>query len=80
MVIHESSPTKEPTKKEITAWFEKIKHNGIFAGHDYFEYRNDVGKAVDELIPASALTIHHTTNGYGLWEITRTHDLKLNNA
>ena len=77
-VFLDSSHLYEPTKKEIVGWFEKIKHNGIFAGHDYFEYRNDVGKAVDELIPASALTVHNTNNGYGLWEVIRTNDLKLN--
>jgi hypothetical protein len=52
-VFVDSSHTYKDTKKEIPAWYEKVKDGGILAGHDYFEYRNDVGKAVDELLPAT---------------------------
>ena len=35
-------------KKDINAWFPKIRKNGIFAGHDYVDTHTGVIQAVDE--------------------------------
>ena len=37
----------ESVKKDINAWFPKIKKGGIISGHDY-DWSDDVKKAVDE--------------------------------
>lgn len=81
-IFLDSSHEYQETKDSIRAWFPKVKDLGIFAGHDYFLYRNDVGKAVDELIPRIIqrndipgrefepepfLQVEDTDRGYGLW-------------
>jgi len=40
--------TYEYVKKELAAWYPKLKKGGIFAGHDYMEPTCGVKKAVDE--------------------------------
>ena len=35
-------------KKDIEAWFPKVKIGGVIAGHDYKNGCTDVDKAVDE--------------------------------
>lgn len=46
----DSSHLYEPTKREIVAWYSKMKDDKILAGHDYFGHEQ-VKKAVDELLP-----------------------------
>ena len=48
-VFIDSSHTYDDTKKEIKAWYPKVKDESILAGHDY--NASDVRKAVDEVIP-----------------------------
>ena len=35
-------------KKDIEAWFPKVKTGGVIAGHDYHKHWKGVVKAVDE--------------------------------
>lgn len=81
------------TKKEIPAWYDKVKDLGILSGHDYHLYRKDVGRAVDELIPETItrndipgrifepeqfLHITDTKSGYGIWWLQKDFYKKLN--
>jgi len=50
-VFLDSSHEYEPTKQEINAWYSKLIDDFVLAGHDYFLYKDGVGKAVDELVP-----------------------------
>ena len=38
----------ESVKKDINAWYPKIKKGGVIAGHDYFTSPSNVKRAVDE--------------------------------
>ncbi len=38
----------ESVKKDLTAWYPKLKATGIIAGHDYLTSKNGVKRAVDE--------------------------------
>jgi predicted O-methyltransferase YrrM len=38
----------ESVTKDLVSWFPKLKLGGIIAGHDYFNKRVEVQKAVDE--------------------------------
>lgn len=81
------------TKKEIPVWYDKVKDLGILAGHDYYLYHNDVGRAVDELIPGAIvrndipgrifepeqfLHITKTQRDYGIWWAQKDFYKKLN--
>lgn len=81
------------TKKEIPVWYDKVKDLGILAGHDYYLYHNDVGRAVDELIPETIvrndipgrifepeqfLHITKTQRDYGIWWLQKDFYKKLN--
>jgi predicted O-methyltransferase YrrM len=48
----------ESVKRDIEAWFPKIRPGGILAGHDYPE--PGVRAAVDEFFGARGLTVHAT--------------------
>lgn len=51
-VFLDSSHQYSATKKEIKAWYDKVKDNGIIAGHDATSDENPgVSKAVYELLP-----------------------------
>lgn len=81
------------TKKEIPVWYDKVKDLGIISGHDYYLYHNDVGRAVDELIPETIvrndipgrifepeqfLHITKTQRDYGIWWCQKDFYKKLN--
>lgn len=51
-IFLDSSHEYKETKDSIKAWYPKLKDDGILAGHDYFLYKDDVGRAVDELLPS----------------------------
>ena len=52
MVFIDSSHEYHSTKKEIVAWYNKIKDGGVFAGHDATSTENaGVGRAVREMLP-----------------------------
>lgn len=42
----------ESVKKDILAWFPKVRRGGILAGHDYVPSQPGVRRAVDELFGA----------------------------
>jgi hypothetical protein len=48
-------------KKDIENWFEKVKKNGIIAGHDYVETFPGVIKAVDEFFGKENIIINNTS-------------------
>jgi hypothetical protein len=53
----------EGVSKDLALSFEKIKHEGIIAGHDYnTNWFPGVVKAVDEFVAAHNLTIHFTSD------------------
>jgi hypothetical protein len=87
----DSSHTYEETKKEIKAWYPKVKDESILAGHDY--NASDVRKAVDEIVPKAfvrddvneqsfnpeiVLHFEDTLNEWGLWWFKKQWYLKLN--
>jgi hypothetical protein len=87
----DSSHTYDDTKKEIKAWYPKVKDESILAGHDY--NASDVRKAVDEIVPKAfvrddvneqsfnpEIVLHSedTLNEWGLWWFKKQWYLKLN--
>jgi hypothetical protein len=72
----DSSHQYKETYQSIQSWYPKIIDEGIFAGHDYYEYKG-VRKAVDELIPEDftqegrktegVLHVENTNNNCGLF-------------
>lgn len=55
------------TKVDLNAWFPKLKHGGVFAGHDYVNGDGDghgVKRAVDEFAEEQRLYINKTENEY----------------
>lgn len=90
-IFIDSSHTYLQTKKEIPAWYEKVKDEGILAGHDY--NAPEVKQAVDETIPTyfvrtdiadrtfepeKVLHTENTNNGWGLWWLRKQWYLSLN--
>jgi len=72
----------EYVKKDIEAWYPKIKIGGYLTGHDYGGYWTGVKKAVDEFIldtcPNTLFNNHYTiqemlknTQGFGDWWIKK---------
>ncbi len=47
--------------KTLTDWWPKIKHGGIFAGHDYSPQYQPTIDAVDVFVKTHGLEIHLTT-------------------
>jgi cephalosporin hydroxylase len=76
-VFLDSSHLYAQTKVEIVLWYQKLKHGGIIAGHDFNEYPNDVALAVKELF-GDNFHVEDTKNGFGIWWTIKTPDLKLN--
>jgi hypothetical protein len=85
LIFLDSSHLYLETKKEIVAWYPKLKENAYLAGHDYLAHAQ-VRKAVDEIIPHEIvrtdipgrsfppkkyLHIENTGKGYGVWCIKR---------
>ena len=90
-VYIDSSHEYHSTKKEISAWYKKVKDEGILAGHDY--NAPEVKQAVDETIPTyfirtdiadrtfepeKVLHTENTNNGWGLWWLRKQWYLSLN--
>lgn len=57
-VFIDADHSYEAVKKDIEAWYLKVKKGGIFAGHDY-RASPDVKKAVDEFILKNILTLNY---------------------
>jgi predicted O-methyltransferase YrrM len=90
-VYIDSSHEYHSTKKEIPAWYKKVKDEGILAGHDY--NAPEVKQAVDETIPTyftrtdiegrifdpeKVLHTENTNNGWGLWWMRKQWYISLN--
>lgn len=87
----DSSHTYEETKKEIRAWYPKVKDEYILAGHDY--NADEVRRAVEEVVPRvfvrddigdrsfnpeNVLQSEATLNDFGVWWFRKQWYLKLN--
>jgi len=44
-------------KKDIAAWYNKVKKNGILAGHDYINFKEGLRRAVDEFVKEKGLVL-----------------------
>lgn len=56
---------KEFVLQDIAAWYPKVRHGGIFAGHDYCHYPDiEVIQAVDEWCAKTGYQIQLTTQDY----------------
>jgi predicted O-methyltransferase YrrM len=55
-IFIDASHEYEDVKKDIIAWYPKLKLGGIIAGHDYTSY-DGVKKAVDEILINKNLNI-----------------------
>lgn len=47
----------EPVKQDLELWYPKVKSNGIFCGHDYYNGWPGVEQAVNEFGETNKLTI-----------------------
>jgi hypothetical protein len=47
----------EGVKRDIEAWYPKVKKNGILAGHDYINFKIGLRKAVDEFVKSKGLIL-----------------------
>jgi hypothetical protein len=56
-VFIDASHDYENVKKDIIAWYPKVKSNGLFAGHDYDPSWEGVVRAVDEFINERGYTL-----------------------
>jgi len=87
----DSSHEYEETKKEIRAWYPKVKDECILAGHDY--NADEVRRAVEEVVPKvfvrddigdrsfnseNVLQSETTLNDFGVWWFRKQWYLKLN--
>ena len=64
----------ESCKQDLEAWFPKVRHGGLVAGHDYLNWSKDEGAgcdfgvkaAVDEFCVKHGYKLHSTTDDF--WE------------
>jgi hypothetical protein len=59
-LIKNEMMTYKSVTKDLVSWFPKLKLGGVIAGHDYFNKRVEVQKAVDEYLAEHqiALMLH----------------------
>jgi len=72
-VFIDASHRYEHTKADIRLWWQKIKHEGLLAGHDYNDTPEgvEVKTAVDLVVPAEILEVHETSKKLGVWAVRR---------
>jgi len=90
-VYIDSSHTYKETKQEVIEWYNKVKDEGILAGHDF--NADEVNRAVSQIVPKTfiradiadrefetekVLHSEETTNGWGLWWFKKQWYIKLN--
>ena len=56
-IFIDASHDYEDVKNDLVAWYPKVKKGGVFAGHDYQPYWDEVQMAVDEFATKNNLTI-----------------------
>ena len=54
-IFIDASHQYNEVKKDLNAWFPKLKKNGLFAGHDYDDNHSEVKQAVDEFVKTNGL-------------------------
>jgi cephalosporin hydroxylase len=69
-VFIDASHRYEPTKADIRLWYRKVMQGCYLAGHDY--NMEEVGNAVNEVIPAHRLEVVKTEKDLGVWAVKRT--------
>jgi|GEM_PF-1156893 predicted O-methyltransferase YrrM len=90
-VYIDSSHTYKETKQEVIEWYNKVKDEGVLAGHDF--NADEVNRAVSQIVPKifirsdiadrefeaeKVLHSEETANGWGLWWFKKQWYLKLN--
>lgn len=72
-VFIDASHRFEYTKADIRLWWQKIKPDGILAGHDYNDSPEgiEVRDAVNLVVPQGLLELHLTTRLLGVWSVRR---------
>lgn len=66
-VFIDANHTYEDVKKDIEAWYPKVRKGGILSGHDYYESKSGklgVIKAVDEFVNERNITLQTTEWDY----------------
>lgn len=62
-------------KQDLADWYPKVKHGGLFAGHDYFDVDVpfiQVRSAVDEFCEANGLSLNYIVKTHcGAWGIVK---------
>jgi len=91
-VFIDASHKIEWTKADIFLWYQKLKHNGILAGHDYNTREGwEVKMAVDAIIPKSipdhtdpsggakvkTIEIIPTEKSHNVWKVKKLDRLQL---
>lgn len=90
-VYIDSSHTYKETKQEVIEWYNKVKDEGILAGHDF--NADEVNRAVSQIVPKTftrtdiadrefkaekVLHSEDTLNNWGLWWFKKQFYLRLN--
>lgn len=57
MIFIDAAHDYESVKSDLNNFYPKLKHGGIFAGHDYGEKSCGVGQAVDEFVKENNLKL-----------------------
>ena len=68
-VFIDASHDYESIKKDITAWFPKVKIGGLFAGHDYAPPYPGIIRAVNGLLSKEEVRVFQST----CWFTTKNH-------
>jgi len=68
-VFIDASHDFESIKRDITAWFRKVKVGGLFAGHDYAQPYPGIVKAVNGLLAKEQVKVFPST----CWFTTKVH-------
>jgi predicted O-methyltransferase YrrM len=86
-VFIDASHKFEWTKADITLWYQKVKINGILAGHDYNDLEGaEVKQAVNMMFPKQKVVINgmrqfpleiiHTKKDLNVWKVRKSDQLK----
>lgn len=66
-VFIDANHTYEEVKKDLAAWWPKVRTNGLFCGHDF--NMDGVNKAVREFASEPNRDIHHISHPVDVWYI-----------
>lgn len=57
----------QSVKRDLQAWYDKVKSGGLFCGHDYYEHRFGVKRAVDQFAKNHRYQVNIANKHHGLW-------------